>query len=166
VVKKILLVGGGTLLSYGATLLKNHIKSTIEEDVGDRILAEVKSMLMITLFWIVVILIVAGLSIIFNMENIASWIIDFILITYIIQGIIGMISALRIIREYQDSFFSGIIINVFSITITGVLQVIMIPLAGLGILYALLIALRTTFTLNFGGGFFSWVGESLMRLFF
>jgi len=150
----------------GLTYLGKTIgKSIIEKKVGDRVLEEVKSMLIITLSWILIILIVAGLGIIFNIENIASWIIDFILITYIIQGIIGMMSALRTIREYQDGFF-GMVMNIFSITIMSILQVIMIPLVGLGILYTLLIVLRSTFTLNFGGGFFSWIWEKFMNLFF
>ena len=100
-------------------LVKTTGKSFIEEKARDRIFATIKSMLIMTAYWIVVILIVIGLGVFFNMENITTWIIDFILITYMIQGIIGVVSALRTIQEYKDGFWSGMAINIFSISITS-----------------------------------------------
>ena len=136
-------------------------ESVLKDTIQERILAQLISAIYIALIWTLALMIVAIFGIYFDVSGIVSWIIDGMIITYILQGVISLVGMTRTILDIFSSGTQQFIIKIFNISILGILQAILIPLAGILFVMGTVSLARSYLGITYGGGFFSWALESI-----
>jgi len=147
---------GGIIYKSAESILKNSIE--------ERIISQLKLALNTALIWTFILGIVVILGTYLNIQEITSWIIDGIIITYVIQSLISFIAMIRTIVEIFRNKAYKFGIKIFNITFLGILQVILIPFVAMFSLLGLVSLLRSYLGLTHGGGFFDWVIETIKIL--
>ena len=130
------------------------------ESIGERVVKGALASLVTTLFFTLAILVVALVAKLAGWSEVGSWLIDLIVIAYVGQAIVGVISAVIAAAEFSDSIFAMLT----GITVAMIVQAVLIPLLGLFLCWLMLSAFRGYIAIEFGGGFFHWAVETTKQL--
>lgn len=150
--KQIYLFIADTIYNYGKSVAKDTIKS--------RIMAALKASAQTALLWTLAILLVMIFGILLDVTSISSGLIHIMMISYLIQSTLGVISTIKSIKE-ELSGWKGYALAFFDVTILGVAQTIVIPILGMSAVLFFAFAIRAYIDLNYDGGYFHWVWQSI-----
>lgn len=127
--------------------------SVVEDEAGRRVLAQLQATLVTAAAFALLITAVALASSALGLEHPGAWLVDFVVVIYVIEGLLGTISALRLFASWDEH----LLVRITGATLLGAVQGIAIPLLGLFLAYATIASLRTLLAISVGGGFFGWL---------
>lgn len=137
----------------------------LKDQIHSRIFAELQQAIALAIFWTIILIILAFFGIYFDVSPITAWIIDFVIITYAIQGIINMFGMAKTILEIMNSQIKQIVFKILGVSLIGILQTIAIPLLGYLFVMGVVILLRSYLGVTYGGGFFIWAFNEIYTTF-
>jgi hypothetical protein len=136
--------------------------SFVEERAGERIIKQVLGNVVTVALFSLILLIVGVLGRTYDVAGPTSWIVDFIVITYVIQSVCGIIGAIRTLAEFGDGWsWNDVMIKLSGATLAGAIQAAALPLLGLLLVWIQLGAGRAYLSYTYGGGFFGWLEASV-----
>ena len=129
--------------------------SVVEDNIASRIVDTLIANVVQVGAYLVVIVMISIAGVWLDVASVAAWVVDFVVMTYAIHGVFGIISAVRFAIDELDD--AGWLLRLVGVSVMGVLQAGGIPLLGLFAFWSILALARGYLGVDLGGGFFEWI---------
>ena len=140
------------------------LTGVVEENVGRRIFSQAQASVINSVYFTLALACVIGAGLLTNAKEMATWVVDAMIITSAIQVCFGIISGIRAGILAHDQFQSNWLVRLSGATLVGSIQAVIIPLGGLALFWVLASTMKNWLGQEFGGGFFEWLKVETMQL--